>query len=138
MKQASKLTGCLIYGGLALVAAGGVAMFAIIMAAAIGGAAIGVAPEWSFGLVKPVICPGESRLHYYSIERSYHEPGESEPHLECISDDGQNQDVLLAGIAAVVVGTFLLFFGLSFIAIYLPLAVLAFYLMRKFNQNRST
>jgi len=97
---------------------------AILMAGAIGGVAMGVAPGPTFGLVAGVICPQDASLSYYEVERSYHDPGESEPHVECVGQDGTEQDVLLKAILSVLGLTFVGVFLATFILIY-PLLVIA-------------
>jgi len=89
-------------------------IIAIILAGAIGGVAMGVAPESTFGLVERFICPEGSHLEYTSVKRSFHEPGESEPFLVCVSETGEETDVLLKGIFAV----FLLFFIFIFLFVF--------------------
>lgn len=90
-----------------LVAVGAMAGFGALTAmGGIGGVAIGVAPEFAFGLVADFVCP-EGTLDYYAEQRSYHSPGESQPHVECVSDDGLKEDVLVQAIVAVLGATFL-------------------------------
>lgn len=85
---------------------------------------MGVAPGPTFGLVAGVICPQDASLNYYEVERSYHDPGESEPHVECVGQDGTEQDVLLEAILSVLGLTFAGVFLATFILIY-PLLVIA-------------
>jgi len=119
-----------------LIAVGGMAGFtAIILMGGIGGTAMGVAPEFTFGMVKNIVCP-EGTLEYYSQKRSYHEPGESEPHVECVSDDGVQEDVLLPAILGVLGATFLVAFGVVFLLVFIPLAIVAFIVTRKVMSGR--
>ncbi len=106
-----RFSNTLIFQILALVVVGSAAGFlAIVLFGAIGGVAVAVTPEFSFGLVKDVICP-DGELEYYAVQRSYHEPGESEPHLECVENNEVHTNVLLPGIGSVL--------GLSFLAVFL-------------------
>ena len=114
-----------------LVVIGAMAGFcALISMGGIGGTAMGVAPEFSFGLVEAIVCP-EGTLDVYSEQQSYHRPGESEPHVECVSADGSREDVLIPAILAVLGSTFAIAFVVFFVPVFLPLAVLAWILTRK-------
>ncbi len=93
---------------------------ALILMGAIGGVALGVAPEFTLGLAAPLICPQGTTLDYYAVQRSYHRPGESEPHVECVSADGTRQDALLKAIAVVLGLTFLIAFVPIFLAMAIP------------------
>jgi hypothetical protein len=87
---------------------------ATILFGAIGGVAMGIAPKTAFGWTAPLLCPPGSFLEYRSVVRSYHRPGESEPHLDCYWRGDRREDVLLKGIALVLGGSWLLVFGASF------------------------
>lgn len=100
---------------------------------AVGGVGIGVAPEFSFGLVKGVVCP-EGTLEYYSVQRSYHRPGESEPHLECVNTAGDKADVLLQGIVALLGLTFVATFAI----IFLPMWAVVSWLATRVMKSRSS
>ena len=103
---------------------------ALIAMGTVGGVAMGVAPEFTFGLVADYVCP-EGELEYYAVERSYHEPGASEPHVDCITADGAKEDVLLPAILAVLGGTFLGSFLIVFVPVFLILAIIAYVITRK-------
>ena len=114
-----------------LIAIGAMAgFFALLAMGGIGGTAMGVAPEYSFGRVKGIVCP-EGTLEYFSVERSYHQPGESEPHLECVDQDGSREDVLIPAILSVLVGTFLVVFLIIFLPGFILGSATAFFLARK-------
>ena len=104
------ITALMLSGFCALVSMGG-----------IGGVAMGVAPEFTFGLVGDFVCPEGASLEYYSVQRSYHEPGESEPHVECVSVDGTRENALIPAILTVLGGAFLI----VFVPLFIPLAILA-------------
>lgn len=108
---------------LAAVVAGAAALMALILAGTVGGVAIGVAPEATFGLVEGVLCLPGTELRFSSVQRSYHQPGESEPHLECVGPDGQADDVLLRGISAVLGLAFAACFALIFVPVFIPLSI---------------
>jgi hypothetical protein len=118
----------LIVAGMACAVAG---FTALISTGAIGGGALGVAPQSTFNLVADWICPRDSVLEFYSVKRSYHRPGESEPHLECVAPDGTSQDVFLSGVLAVLGLSFGVVFIAVFILFFVPAAFLAFVLFRK-------
>lgn len=103
---------------------------AITIMGGIGGTAIGVAPEFTFRLVNGIVCP-EGTLEYYSVQRSYHEPGESEPHVECIRPDGHRENVLIPAIFSVLGFTFLTAFSGFLLITFIPLSAVAFILTRK-------
>lgn len=103
---------------------------AIIMTGGIGGIAIGLAPEITFGLVDDIVCP-EGTLEYYSIQRSYHGPGEFEPHLECVSDKGEHDDVLFPAFLWFFGVIFTVLFVIIFLVLYIPLGLVAFWGTRK-------
>ena len=106
-----RLIGHLVIQLLIVITVAAMAAFtALVSMGGIGGVAMGVEPEFTFGLVADFVCP-EGTLDYYSIQRSYHEPGESEPHLECVAENGESEDVLLQAIGAGL--------GLSFVAGFL-------------------
>jgi ABC-type antimicrobial peptide transport system permease subunit len=120
-----------------IVLVGAIAGFvALILFGAIGGVAIGVAPDTTFGLVERFVCSEGSSLNYYDIQRSYHEPGESEPHVECVGENEESEDVLLEAILVVM--------GLSFAGVFLavfvpgaiPLAVIGLFLTEKIMRSR--
>ena len=109
----------LILGSLVL-AAGIAGFIALILFGMIGGVAMGVAPQATFGLAAPLLCPAGSAMEYHSVVRSYHRPGESEPHLECVATNGERNDVLGNAIVLVLAGVFVA----VFLTVLLPLAVL--------------
>jgi len=112
----------------ALITAGLIAgSIALVSMGAIGGVAMAAAPEFTFGLVANVVCPEGTSLKYYSVHYSYHEPGESEPHVECVGKDGAGKDVLLPAILTVLGLTFLA----VFVPVFIPLAVLALIVPQK-------
>lgn len=116
-------------------------IFALILAGAIGGVSIGVAPESTFGLVERFICPEGSHLEYLSIKRSYHEPGESEPFLKCVSENGTETDVLGKGIFAVILlfyifAFFLAFIPCLFVALFVPDLLINWVKGKKIRINR--
>jgi hypothetical protein len=84
--------------------------FALISFGVIGGVSMGLSPESTFKLVEGVVCPEGSTVEYYEKKHSYHEPGEAEPHVECVSADGEHSDVTLPAIGSVLGGSFLLCF----------------------------
>jgi hypothetical protein len=104
--------GCLGSLLLAAVIAG---FLAIILFGAVGGVAIGVWPKATFGLVAPLLCPATTSLDYHEVIRSYHQPGESEPHLDCVQPNGTREDVLGKGIVIVLGGAWLILFGATFL-----------------------
>ena len=96
-------------GCAALLFACGVAAFCgLIFSGTVGGVAIGAAPNFSFGLVEPLVCPEGSELAYQEFRRSFDAPGEAEPDVACVNPDGETQDVLLRSMGVV--------FGLMFLA----------------------
>jgi len=109
---------------------------ALTLFGAIGGVAMGVAPEPTFGLVEDIVCPEGFNINYYEVKRSYHEPGESEPHVECIKEDGQSEDVLLKAILIVLGLTFIGVFLIVFIPIFFPVAIIGYFITRKVIKSR--
>jgi hypothetical protein len=109
---------------------------ALTLFGAIGGVAMGVAPEPTFGLVENIVCPDGSNIKYYDAKRSYHEPGESEPHVECIWEDGQSEDVLLKAILIVLGFTFIGVFLVVFIPVFIPVAIIGYFITRKVIKSR--
>lgn len=93
-----------------LVVCGFAGFFALISFGAVGGVSMGVSPEPTFKMVEGVVCPEGSTLEYSESRYSYHEPGEAEPHVECVSANGDRSDVTLPAIGAVLGGAFLLCF----------------------------
>jgi hypothetical protein len=91
-----------------LVVCGCAGFFALIGFGIIGGVSMGVMPNPTFKLVEGVICPEGSTLEYYEKTYSYHEPGEVEPHVECVAPNGERSDVTLPAIGIVLGGSFLL------------------------------
>lgn len=121
----------LVQLGIALLVGSIAGFTALTLFGAIGGVAMGAAPEATFGLVEDVICAEGSSLHYYEVKRSYHEPGESEPHLECVGEDGESEEVLLRAILVVLGLSFAGVFLAVFVPLFIPLAVLGLVLTRK-------
>ena len=120
-----------------LLLVGAIAGFtALTLFGAIGGAAMGVAPEPTFGLVEDIVCPVGSNIKYYDVKRSYHEPGESEPHVECISEDGQSEDVLIKAVLVVLGFSFIGVFLVIFIPILIPVAIVGIFITRKAMNSR--
>jgi hypothetical protein len=123
---------CAVAASLACLGAG---FIALISSGAIGGSAIGVAPQVTFDLVEPVLCqPGET-LEFHSIRRSYHLPGESEPRLECVDEAGLRRDVLGRGILYVLGAVFLATWLIAFLLIAIPLVIAALLLVRWFKRR---
>ena len=102
----------------------------------IGGVAIGVNPQDTYQIVSTIVCPEDSELTYYDIKRSYHSPGESEPHVECVYDDGRREDVTLPA-TLIFLG---LVFGISvvliFLTLFIPLSVLAVKVKRRSDRGK--
>lgn len=113
----------------AVVAGATTGFSALVLTGGIGGVAMGVAPELSFGLVAGVVCPAGS-LEYTAVQRSYHQPGESEPHLECVGQDGETEDVLLPAILAVLGLTFAAASVVTFLPVWVPLALVGWFVTR--------
>ncbi len=101
------------------------------MSGAIGGVAMGVAPAFTFSQVEGLICPDGTRLDYYAVQRSFHNPGESEPHVECVSEDGSTQDALLRAILIVLGVTFLAIFLIIFLGLLIPIEIIALVISRR-------
>lgn len=120
---------------LVVVVAATAGLGAFTLMGAVGGTAMGVAPEFSFGLVEDIVCP-EGTLEYYSVQRGYHEPGESEPHVECVSLEGEREDVLLPAIGAVLGMTFTAAFVVGFLLLWIPLAVVGWLVTRRVTTRR--
>lgn len=122
---------------LALVAVCGASAFlALISFGALGGLSIALAPRSAFQMVEGVVCPAGSSIDYYEQKYSYHRPGESEPHVECVAPDGSRTDVTLKAIAAVLAGSFLV----CFLPVALPGALLALVFplfLRRRSENAS-
>ena len=104
---------------------------ALISFGAIGGVAMGIAPDSTFSLIEGIVCPEGTSLKYYQIKRSYHEPGESEPHVECI-EAGQvvSEDVLPEAVLVVLGLSFAGVFLAVFVPVFIILAIIAFILTR--------
>jgi hypothetical protein len=128
----------LIHLGIVLVVALLAGFFALITAGAIGGVAMGVAPEFTFRQVASLICPEGSRLAYDSIQRSYHAPGESEPIVECIREDGTTQDALLRAIFIVLGVTFLGIFLITFLGLLIPIEIIILIISRRRSRDQSS
>ncbi len=90
-------------------------MTAGIAAGLFGGLSMALAPQKTFGLVSGLVCPEGTRLEYFQVKRGYHQPGESEPHVTCVGEDGARKDVTLKAIGTVLGGIFILVFMLVFI-----------------------
>lgn len=132
LSRRTSLLTCAVAVTLACLAAG---FIALISSGAIGGSAMGLAPQVTFDLVGPVLCqPGET-LEFSSIRRSYHQPGESEPHLECVDDAGLRRDVLVGGILSVLGAVFLVTWLVAFLLIAIPLVIVALLLLRWFKRR---
>jgi hypothetical protein len=92
------------------------AVTALIFMGAAGGSSFAVAPEFNLGLVEGLICPDGTRVEYEEIKRSFHLPGESQPHTTCINDLGEEvEDVTLKSIGAVL--------GMYFLACFVPMVI---------------
>jgi hypothetical protein len=104
---------------------------AFVISAAASGIAMGVAPVFTFRQVEGWVCPEGTRLEYDSIQRSYHEPGESEPIVECVSVDGSRQDRLLQAILAVWGFTFLGVFLIIFFGVLIPVELILLVISRR-------
>ena len=94
-----------------LIVCGCAGFFALTSFGIIGGVSMGVSPDSTFKLVESVVCPEGSTVDYYEKKYSYHEPGEAEPHVECVSPNGDRSDVTLPAIGAVLGSSFLLCFA---------------------------
>ena len=107
------------------IACSAAAFVGVPMAGALGGGAIGAAPEFAFGAVKGFTCP-DGIQEFTAVRRSYHRPGEFEPHLECVGADGGRVDVLFRAILSVLGLAFLVAFVPVLLLVGIPLAVLAY------------
>jgi hypothetical protein len=83
------------------------------------------------------ICPEGTEVNYYSVRYSYHEPGESEPHVECVRPDGSVQDVTMRALATTVGGSFVGGFLICCIPISLGALLLALVLGRQAAKKSS-
>ncbi len=81
--------------------------------------------------LESVICPEGTTVSYYSVRYIYHEPGESEPHVECVSPDGSVQDVTGAALFKTLGITFAGSFLVCCIPISLGTLLLALFLGRQ-------
>lgn len=117
--------GILVFTGLSAV------FIALVSFGAIGGVAMGVAPEYTFGLVGGLVCPEGTEINYFSIKKSYHEPGEVEPHLECVGEDGAAQDVLLKAIGLVLGICFAGVFVVAFVVMEVPLGIVGWFVGKR-------
>ncbi len=117
--------------GIILVIAMFAGFLAFVISAAAGGVAMGVAPVFTFRQVEGWVCPEGTYLEYDSIQRSYHEPGESEPIVECVSEDGSRQDRLLQAILAVWGFLFLGIFLIIFFGALIPIELLFLIISRR-------
>ena len=133
-----RFTSHLLVQLLVLAVAGVSAAFsALVLTGGIGGVAMGVAPELSFGLVSNIVCP-QGRLETSSVRRSYHQPGESGPHVECVGGGGEREDVLLPAILAVLGLTFAAVFVSAFLPVWILLAVAGWFVTRRVKRAPST
>ncbi len=130
-RRASLLT-CAVAASLACLGAG---FIALISTGAIGGSAMGVAPQVTFDLVEPVLCNSGETLEFNSVRRSYHQPGEGEPHLECVDETGLRRDVLGQGILSILGAVFLATWLMGFLLISIPLGITALLLVRWFKRQ---
>ena len=121
----------LIHLGIVLAVGLFAGFLALITAGGIGGVAIGVAPEFTFRQVEDLICPAGTTLAYDSVQRSYHEPGESEPIVECVREDGTAQDALLRAIFIVLGVTFLAIFLIAFLGLLIPIEIIVLIISRR-------
>jgi hypothetical protein len=110
--------------------------FAITMMGVIGGTAMGVAPDPVFGMVSGIVCPNAT-LEYSSQQRSFHQPGESEPQVECVKDNGEREDRLFAAILSVLGLSFAGSFVGFFVPGYLVLGTLSILITSKIMANRN-
>ena len=125
----------LVQIGIAVLVGAIAGFIALILFGAIGGVAMGVAPEPTFTLVKDFICP-DGTINYYDVQRSYHRPGESEPHVECIGADGQSEDVLPEAIFTVLGLTFAGVFLIIFVPGYIIFGIIGFFITRNVRKSK--
>ena len=109
----------------------GAGFCALTTAAVVGGVGMAVAPEKAFSLVERFVCPSGTHIEYYSIKRSYHEPGESEPHIECVSPKGVRLDKTLSAVFTVLGLTFALVFLAILVVAFIPLSIATLLRTRK-------
>ena len=126
----------LVQLGIAVLVGSMAGFTALTLFGAIGGVAMGVAPESTFGLVEDVVCPEGTDLNYYEVKRSYHDPGESEPHVECVGEDGKSEDVLFQAVLVVLGVSFAGVFLVVFVPLFIPLAIIGLVLTRKAMNSR--
>jgi hypothetical protein len=115
--MSKRMAGCLGLLALAALIAG---FLALVLFGAVGGVAMAAAPQATFGLTAPLLCAHGGTLEYHEVKRSYHRPGESEPHLECVQPDGKREDVIGKALVVVLAGVWIIIFLLAF----LPLTVI--------------
>jgi hypothetical protein len=112
-----RAAGCL---GLLALAACIAGFLALVLFGAVGGVAMAAAPQTTFGLTAPLLCTDGGTLEYHEVKRSYHRPGESEPHLECVQPDGKREDVIGKALVVVLAGVW----SIIFLVAFLPLALI--------------
>src|ERR1700687_4884989 len=76
----------------------GAGIVAVVAAAILGGPTLGLAPQFSVGLVAPLICPSGGRVQYTALHQSYQRPGQSTPPVECWAADGTHHDITIQSI----------------------------------------
>jgi hypothetical protein len=94
---------------------------ALAVAGGVGGVTLGVAPNFSIGLVAPLVCPLGTQAQYTAVHNSYDRPGQSTPLVECVSSTGTRNDV--TGLA--ILAFFVVAIAVVFVPVFLLNVVLA-------------
>lgn len=100
--------------------------FGLFFMGAVGGTMMGVAPQTTFSLIRPYICPDGSQVAYETIQQSYHKPGEGIPLVECVAVDGERTDVTVTAISKALGLSFLIGFILAFIVLFIVIIIIAY------------
>lgn len=90
------------------------AFMALTSFGVVAGLTVAFAPEESFKLVAPLVCP-DGTLDYQEYHASYNRPGENEFNVGCIYADGTRQDITLQALGYVT--------ALSYLACFVPLCL---------------
>jgi hypothetical protein len=123
----------LIYFAILILMGGLGAIYSLIFADIVGGAAIGFAPEASFRLLEKQICSDGSSIEYTASMPEVSGTAAKSYNVKCIFANGGQQDVKAHAILVMMRS----FFLLCFIPTFIAGAILMWFTVHRWSQRNS-
>ena len=103
-------------------------LYSLVFAGMASGTALGLAPQFSFGLVEKYVCPDGAHLQYESGQSHISGTSNNSTSINCVSQDGTVIQGMKPQAVSAVIG---MYFLLCFIPTYIPGAILLWIILSK-------